>query len=291
MDEKVVRVITPPFTLPSPIDSLPVYNIPNFEEPGVLWGSSEMRGLERIMAAIDQGISDEELTLAMDGLGTYATDAGAPIDEDTGEELPWDLGPAKVVEVPAGSFFNRVSGVSSVSPYQDHLSYLHSQLDEASTIPDVAKGYVDATIAESGIALTLKLAPIISKAGEKDLAVVDRMTNLLYDLSKWFVAYEGTAFNSLLEVTRWVPVFGPKIPINEAKRFDQIMTAIGNGSLPLLVAWDEMRKLGWELPDNDTMQKMLIDQKAADASLQADALATRVNGEMQQAATDLATQG
>jgi hypothetical protein len=284
-DEKIVKVLRPATRLPDPIDDLPIYHIMNFDEPGGPWGSSEMRGLERIMAAVDQGISDEELILAVEGLGVYATDAGAPQDPDTGEDMAWNLGPGRVVEVPAGNYFNRVSGINSVQPLQDHLKYLHERMDEAASTPAVAKGKVDATVAESGIALLLQHGPIISLSDEKDGIVIDVMTNMLFNLSKWFVAYEGSAMNSLVSDTRWVPIIGDKIPPNKQKQFDNIIAMISGKIIPNEVGWDMLRKLGYELPDNATMSTTMSAQTAADAQAQADALASRISGELNQPVT------
>lgn len=280
MEEKMIRVVTPPFTLPQPIDDLPIYVIPNFNEPGALWGSSEMRGLESILAAINQGISDEELALAMDGLGVYATNAGAPQDPDSGEDLPWTIGPARVVEVPSDAFFNRVAGVSSVTPMQDHLKYLHEQVDLAAATPGIAKGKVDVTVAESGVALLLEFGPIIAHATEKEGIVTDVWTNVLYNIPKWYVAYEGGAFNSLMEATRWMPVYGQKIPPNKKQSFDEIMTMVGNKTIPLVTAWEMLRKLGYELPDDATLQAAIDGEAQKAAAIEADALGTRLEQEI-----------
>lgn len=283
MDEKIVKQISTVHQLPPPIDSLPIYHIQNFFEPGSPWGSSEMRGLERIMAAVNQTISDEDLTLAMDGLGVYATNAGQPIDPDTGEDAGWNLGPARVVEVPHESFFNRVSGTGSVTPYQDHLAYLHEQIDLATGGGQIARGRVtDVQVAESGVAMLIELAPIINLAVEKEQVVTDVMTNMLFDLAKWYVAYEGSAFNSLMEVTRWVPAYGPKIPPNDQKQFDNIMAMVVNKVIPMEVAWDMLRTLGYELPENTEMMGKLLSETQATATVEADAMATRINGEIQQ---------
>ena len=58
------------------IRAIPVYHIrsnPTADKP---FGSSEVRGIERLFAANHRGISDEELSLALDGLGMYATEGG-----------------------------------------------------------------------------------------------------------------------------------------------------------------------------------------------------------------------
>lgn len=274
--------LNPPLTLPGPIDSLPLYHIPNFNEPNTLWGSSEMRGLERIMAAINQSISDEELALALEGLGVYATDSGTPVD-DTGEEVPWNLGPGRVVELPDGKKLDRVAGLSSVTPYQDHVDYLHRQLNEATAMSAVAKGSVDVQIAESGVALQLELAPLLARAAEREQIVTDVMTNLLYDLSKWYIAYEGTAFNSLLEASRWVPKYGPKIPVNTTQAVEELLSIAA--AKPQIVSMsyvrNRLRKLGYEdMPDETTMAAEIISETQTTAQITADITGARVDGDI-----------
>jgi hypothetical protein len=164
--DKPERVIRPVMPLPPDITALPVYHVKNFEEPGNPFGSSELRGLERIMSAVNQTISDEDLTLALQGIGMYTTDAPKPTD-DEGAEVPWRLGPGRVVEVPTGTTFGRVEGVRSVLPYGDHYGRLVSAVKQASATPDIAIGSVDVQIASSGIALALQLQPLLAKAEEK----------------------------------------------------------------------------------------------------------------------------
>jgi len=283
-EEKVVRSVTPLETFPSPIDQLPIYHVPNFSVDEFLWGSSELRGFERMLSAIDQSISDEELELVLNGLGCYATDASQPVD-DSGNKLPWDLGPGRVVVVPRLGHFTRVTGTTTVSPHQDHLQYLHDQLDMSSGTPAVAKGRVDVTVAESGIALTIEMGPLLSRAVERETIVTDVTKNYLYDLNKWIIAYEGSAWNFLLTNIRFKPIYGTKIPVNEEKKFDQIVklaTAVPMPIIPLPVAWDELRNLGWELPTNEEMLAMLLEQKAAEI----DSVANRIDRELEEGQTD-----
>lgn len=251
-----------PIVLPAPIDDLPIYTIGNFTQPGFLWGSSEMRGLERLMAAVSQGISDEELELVMNGLGVYATNAGAPVDPDTNLELPWNLGPGRVVEVPAESFFNRVSGVGTVTPFQDHLAYLHKQLDQTTGQSDVAKGRVDVTVAESGVALAIQMGPLFDIADEKQQVITDVLTNFLFNFPKWMVAFEGSLFSSMINVTTapgestgtvLLPTYGPRLPENEGKRIDALLKLLEAKAVGLNFVWSELRRLGWDLPDDAAM--------------------------------------
>lgn len=279
-DPTPIEVTKPLMTLPSPIDSIPLYSISNFQEPGSPYGSSELRGFERIIAAIDQGISDEELSLAMDGLGVYATSAGAPIDPDSGIEIPWNLGPARVVEIPEGSSFERVSGVSSVAPMQDHLKYLHDQLNEASGSPAVARGNVDVTVAESGIALAIDMGPMTARVDEKNLAITDALNNMLYDLAKWYIAYEGTSFGSLLEATRWVPIYGDMLPINKKQEVSDTIEMVSAGLISGQTGRDRLRKLGYDIPDETDEQARILGEASRSAAIQADALGSRIDGEL-----------
>lgn len=279
-EEKRLQQIVPLTILPAPIDSLPIYTIPNFETPGMLWGSSEMRGLERIMGAVNQSISDEEITLAMDGLGVYFTDAGAPVDETSGEDIPWNLGPGRVVEVPEGKTFGRVNASGSVHPYQEHLAYLHSQMDEAASMNPAAKGTVDVAIAESGISLALQMAPLFARAEEKELTVTDKLTQMFFDIAKWFVAYEGSAFNSLVEASRWVPIYGDKLPPNNTQALADLMTL--QAASPKIVSTnyvrDRLRKIGYDdMPPNDQMDAEIQDESAANAAIQQDAFGVNVD--------------
>lgn len=274
--------LLPAVTLPAPIDSLPIYHIPNFNEPNTLWGASEIRGLERILAAINQSISDEELALALEGLGVYATDSGTPVD-DNGEEVPWNLGPGRVVELPDGKEMKRITGVSSVTPYQDHIAYLHRLLDESTAMSPVAKGSVNVDVAESGVALQLELAPLLSRAVEKEQIVTDVLTNFFFDLAKWYVAYEGGAFNSLMEITRWVPKYGPKMPVNRAKEITELLAIAASKPQIISMSYvrNRLRTLGYDdMPDETTIAGEILEETTASAQITADVQGARVDTEL-----------
>lgn len=238
-----VQIIVPPTTMP--ITTIPIYHVKNFEEPANPFGSSEMRGLERIIAAINQGISDEELTLAMNGLGLYATDAPAPTD-DEGTEQDWILGPARVLEHPPGSKFIRIDGVTSVTPYQDHMNFLAKMMDQASGTPDIAKGNVDVQIAESGIALYIQLSPLLAKTQEKDDAILEVHSQMFYDLTtQWFPAYEKVSFDGM----QAVPMIGDKVPVDRAKKFAELNDMLDRKVISRIYYRAEAAKLGYVFPD------------------------------------------
>lgn len=279
--KKVVKVVNPPHTLPSPIDQLPVYKVSNFQTPGEFWGSSEMRGLERLMAAVNQSISDEELSLALEGLGVYTTDAGTPINDD-GTDGTWDLGPARVVELPEGKTLKRVTGVSSVAPFLDHIRYLHSQINEATAMSDAAKGVVDVSVAESGVALAMQMAPLFARADEKDLLVTDTTGNMFFDLRRWYIAYEGGAFRSL-ENIRWMPTFGDRLPENRKERITTI-TELATASPPIIssqYAREKLRSLGFEdMPEETVMMNQILEEKRALKLAEEDAFGARVDADV-----------
>lgn len=209
-----------PFTLDQRITDIPVFAIQNFDEPGNLFGSSEMRGLERLMAGINQAVSDTDIALALEGLGLYTTSSAGPVDDD-GEDVDWIIGPGRVIENVQD--FKRVNGVGSVSPSQDHVRLLDGFMKEASGTPDVAVGKVDVQVAESGIALALQLAPMLSKAAEKDQLIVDTLAQMSFNLATmWFPVYEGQNFGE----AQLRPVLNEedKLPKNRKAIIDEVAT-------------------------------------------------------------------
>lgn len=279
---KLIRALQPPHTLPSPIDQLPIYLIPNFDTPGMIWGSSEMRGMERIMAALNQSISDEELAIALGGLGVFWTDAGTPVDED-GNETDWDLSPARMVELPDGKKLGRVGELKDVGPSQEHLKYLHQVIDEVMGHSPAAKGTVDVSSEIAGISLLIQLGPLLARIDEKEQTVTDVTTNMLFDLAKWYVAYEGTAFNSLMEVTRWIPQYGPKIPLNTAQAITDLITLTKEGVISYKYMRTKLRSMGFEdMPDDAVMEAEILKEKTARAAIAQDAFGARATGELEE---------
>lgn len=239
-DAKPVTTIKPLTALPPQITALPVYHIKNIETPGDPFGSSELRGFERIIAAVNQAVSDEELALALEGLGMYATDAGTPKNKD-GTEGDWVLGPGRVVQVGKDRKFERVSGVASVTPVQDHIKFLINSLKEASSTPDIAIGKVEVSNV-SGVSLLLQMGPMLSKADERDEQIASTMDQFLFDISEmWFPAYESTAFEAVT-----VSSFSDRLPQDRAAEIQEIIQIAG---LPGVVDADWVRgrlaKLGF----------------------------------------------
>lgn len=232
---RLVQMLQPVTLLPPQITSLPVYHVRNQEETEAPFGSSELRGIEGLLAAVNQSISDEDLTLALQGLGLYWTNSGPPVDEN-GNETNWKLGPGRVVEVEGDSTFGRVSGVTDVSPTQNHISFVLGQAYESIALPDVARGTVDVTIAQSGIALYLQLAPLLAKNKEKENELLPVLDHMHFDLlNAWYPAYEETGD---LGVSAGV-VVGDPMPRNRAAEISELLSLAT--SIPPIVSAEYVR--------------------------------------------------
>lgn len=250
-----------PFVLDPRITAIPVYPVRNFDEPGNPFGSSEIRGFERIIAAMNQAVSDTDIALALEGLGLYATSSTGPVDEN-GDDVDWIIGPGRVIEnVPAD--FRRVNGVASVKPAQDHTNLLYQFMKEASGTPDVAVGKVDVQVAESGVALALDLAPILSKAEEKDTMIIDSLTQFAYGLSTmWFPVYEAQNFGD----ARMMPILNAadKMPVNRQAVLTEVTTMMMTDP-PLLSATTGRQILAAELGipfASDELTRIIQEQAA-----------------------------
>lgn len=274
-DSKIKQVLRPPTVIPG-ITTIPVYHIKNFEEPANPFGSSELRGVERLIGAVNQSISDEELALSLEGLGLYGTDAPRP-QNDEGEDIDWVLGPGRVVEYPQGHKFERINGINSVAPYQDHVGYLEKRLFQALGVSDAAMGIVDVSVAASGISLQLQFQPMVAKTNEKDQDILAVHAQMFYDLiHQWLPTYEGFNFEGL----RVMPRIGGKIPIDRVAKFTELNDMKDRGVISGAFYRLEASKLGYVFPDD--IDQQIQDEASAAASAQAatDPFVARANAEL-----------
>jgi hypothetical protein len=258
-----IEVIRNQETFPPEITSIPVYHIKNFESPGDPFGSSELRGMERIIAGLHQTMSDEDLTLAMQGLGMYSTDAPQPVDRETKQPVPWQLGPGRVVHRPPQTTWDRVAGVGNVAPFGDHYDRLWESIKQATASPDVAIGTVDVQIAQSGIALALQLSPIIAKSAEKNDLMAEVLDQMWFDVvNMWYPAYEETTFTEV----KTQSVFGDAVPVDRDTKFRELNDMLAGGVIDDEYYRSEVTKLGYSFPeDMATRAKTWRDsQKVAD---------------------------
>lgn len=274
----VVAQILPPTVLPPDIKTIPVYHVPNTYEPGFLFGSSELRGLEVIAAAVNQSVTDEDLALALIGLGVYATDQpGSPIDPTTGQPRDWFIYPGAVIENSKG--LRRVEGITTVAPYDSHIDRLMKFAREASAATDAATGRVDVAVAESGVALTLELGPILAKAKEQDELIADVHNQMLFDLRTWLRVYEGVNIDDVSVVAS----FGEKIPANKAKETELTTGLVAAKIMSAQTAREYLATVGYAnvfAPDEE--ERIVVEaQMLASAELGADGLGERTAAEQE----------
>lgn len=250
------RIILTREALPAQITNIPVYHLKNMDDT-MPFGSSEMRGLESALLALNQTMSDEDMTLALEGLGVWATDGGAPLDEQ-GRETEWVMGPGRVLTNANG--LKKLTGTTSVTPYGDHYDRLLTAVRQAVGASDAAVGRVDAVTAESGVALLLQLGPIMAYTAEKDQTIKDVHTQLFYDLCYWMAVFEEltpllttAAGGPPVPSVIITPVFGQKLPVNVKEIVARVVAlrSLVPPAISLTTAHAWLRDAGLELQDNE----------------------------------------
>lgn len=251
-------VILPPTQLDPAITAFPVYHVTNRTEPLNPWGSSELRGLERILAALTQSVSDSDMALALEGLGVYYTESGGTFKDSTGTVVEPQLYPGTILR---GTKLERVQGIGSIQPYGEHIERLVRFCREASGTPDVAVGKVDVAVAESGVALQLQLGPMLSKAAEADDHIMDVHTQMFYDLVQgWFPAYEQMNFTD----TEVMPTLGAKVPPNVAATVTTVSGLVVAKIMSRETAREALTAVGIKFADDE--EARLTEDATADAA-------------------------
>lgn len=181
------------FPLPPLITTIPVYHFRNRRRGGKpgRFGTSEIQGLESVFAGLIQNTTDEDLAVALVGLGVYWTDSGKAKDS-AGNDVDWEIGPASVAELEAGGKFGRIPGITTVQPLQDHMDFLMASVRGANAVPEVASGRTESSAQISGVALRIQFMPTLSANAEREAEMASKWTQMLFDLmNMWFPAYEG----------------------------------------------------------------------------------------------------
>lgn len=268
------------------ITSLPVYHIRNTRAPNDPFGVSEMSGIERIIAGVNQAISDEEIALALDGLGLYATNSGPPTD-DNGNPVNWVLGPGRVVEISEDSTFQRVKGVESLKPAQDHLNWLVKAMRENSATANIAIGVVDATTNLSGIALALQLSPLLAKNAEKETEMMGEYDNLFNDLLHGWMPVYGVYSPS--DDTLVSPIVDDPLPVDRAEVLAEVTGLVAENIITILEAQSILKdKLGFEFSFS-TLEDFMNQGKAL--AMTRDPFGARLADELAGAGLDAGNQG
>lgn len=251
-----IKQILPLGLLDERITAIPIYWFKNQSWGGDDYGSSELRGIERLTEVVSQASTDVAGALSLEGLGVYATDGGRPVAQNQDGQMvetDWEVAPGKVMEVPAGAYFRRVDGVGSITPAIDNIDYLEKKMYRALGLSDVALGDVEATVAQSGIALAIKFLPTLARLESRDQAGLDKLTHLFFDWKTWYEVFEQQVLEGDI-----VPVIGDKLPQDRVAKLNELNNMRDRKIIPASFYRSEMEKLGYEFPDN--IQKLLDDE-------------------------------
>lgn len=253
---ELYETVIKPRLLEPEITQIPVYHFVNRKTQGDPFGSSELRGHERLLASINQAVSDEEVALALEGLGVYATDAPPPTN-DLGEELPWTISPARVLEIPAGTNFKRVEGVGSVKPMQDHIQYLQEAMYEATAT--FRPQEIDVALAESNIGMAIRFMPTLAKLEMRDILGVGKLKQMFHDLhTMWWPAYEGKTLGKGQEIKVEI---GDKLPEDREGKLNELNNMLDRKIISRKFYRAQMKKFGYEIPGD--IEKEILEEEEA----------------------------
>jgi hypothetical protein len=235
------------FALPTEITSIPVYHFRNNRRGGIAgrFGSSEIQGMESLLAGMIQNSTDEDMTIALMGIGVYWTTSGKARNS-AGVEVEWELAPGTMLELEKDGKLGRVEGVGSVQPIQDHMAHLKAEARDAAAIPAIAAGQRDPNADQSGVALRIEFMPVLSKNMEKEAELSSKLTHMLFDLIyMWFPAYEGW---TAPQVQPGV-VFGDPLPVDRAAVLKEILDMVAARVVSIEWAQSELQsRLGYKFP-------------------------------------------
>lgn len=263
----------------APITQFPLYKWTNNKFQNTSWGTSQLAGLETLMYAMNQSMTDEDATIVFQGLGMYVTTSGPPIDPNTGQVTDWNIGPMQIIEIGQDQKFDRVTGVTDMKPFQDHIEFIDEKgLAESSGIPEVAIGRVDVQSAESGISLKLQFMPLLAQNAEKELTLITLLDQMFHDfVTQWLPAFEPESFGdyAVMQETSVVCIFDDPMPVDRTTVINEVVLLEENNLILTTMAVAKIRSLGWQYPtvddqgnaltDDDIVQ-MLLDQAANNAS-------------------------
>lgn len=243
--------------LPDPIDCIPIYWFKNIPTDGQPFGSSEIRGFERNIRGISQEATDLGVGLALDGMGTFVTDATRPRRDD-GIESNWIIEPGMVLELQNGAYFKRVDGITSITPALDWMKYSEGKIGEAAGLSAVALGDIDAQTASNPMALAIKFLPTLAKLEEREAIALGGLRNMFWDWTKWREAYEDKSWPRDARLRIEV---GEKLPQDRTARVNELNNMLDRDIISKAYYRQEMGKLGYEFPDDIQAQ---IDEELED---------------------------
>jgi hypothetical protein len=248
------------YALPRQITAIPLYHYRNNRTGNEPFGRSELQGIETLLVGITQTTTDQDLAVALQGIGVFVTDSGHPKKTD-GTDDDWVVTPGSVIELEDGRTFSRVKGIEDLKPLLQHIDALSAMARETTATPDVAVGRVDVQTAESGVALAIEMAPIIAKNQEKEEELAGKTNQLLYDLlNGWLPAYEGLGGTGLVVEMQ----FGSPLPVNEDAIVTNVATLVEKQVIPVEFALQLLKdKLGWDIDPAALAGQLAAQQSAA----------------------------
>lgn len=244
---KVKQKILPLEYLPEGIQDIPVYHFKNMEWQGDPFGSSELKGIEALIGSINQTATDQEVALALQGLGVYATDAPEP-------EGGWVIAPATVLGVPNGSYFKRQEGIGSITPSLEHIDFLTSAMLEGTGT--FRSSVVDVQVAESGVALAIRFMPTLAKIEQRDWSGLATLENLFYDWKWWHRAFEQEDFTG--DEENIAITIGDKLPLNRASKLNELNNLYDRNLIDGEYYREQLKDMGYEFPAD--MSKRVLDE-------------------------------
>jgi hypothetical protein len=247
------------YMLPDSVRTIPVYLFRNHREGGEPFGTSQIAGVETLIGAVNNTVSDADITLALQGLGVYVTDSARPVGDDGVSEAEWIVAPGTVIEVKTGAKFDRVQGIGSTAPFQEHLGYLDDSIEKSAGLSATAVGNVDASVAASGVALRLDMAPILAQNEEKEVELLGRLDQMFFDIVTMWLPVDGTTVPPGLMVTN---SFGDPLPKDRQGVIAEMVALVGAGIVSKAFAVEYLGKeLGYQFPET------MLDEALAEAAL------------------------
>lgn len=250
-----------------PITNLPVYKWRTRPPQNSTWGHSILTGIETLLYAINQSLTDEDCTIVFQGLGMYVTTAGRPKDENN-NPTSWNIGPKQVIELGENQKFEKVTGVENVDPFQKHMDWISDKgISESSGTPEIAIGRVDVAVAESGISLQLQMMPLIASNEELELEMIMVLDQMHYDITtQWLPAYEEEMFGNLETMAgiTVVTVFDDPMPKNRDAEITETQLLYTNNMILTVMMIQKTRELGWRWPTHDAQGFELTDDDLAE---------------------------
>jgi hypothetical protein len=258
------------YFLPDSVRTIPVYLFRNRREGGEPFGTSQIAGIETLIGAVNNTVSDEDVTLALQGLGVYMTDSARPVGDDGVTEAEWVISPGTVIEVKVGTKFERIAGVGSTAPFQEHLSYLDKSIETSAGLSATAIGNVDASVAASGVALRLDMAPILAQNEEKEVELLGRLDQIFFDLLTMWFPVDGVSVPPGIIVTNQ---FGDPLPVDREAVIAEMVALATAGIVSKAFAASYLSKrLGYQFPEG------MVEEAMAEAAL-ADPAGARIGQE------------